>query len=534
MTRLRMRRRIYLSFTMLAIGAGLCAAAVMWPEASGAERTAEGGTFRISVTDFDYVDPALAYHTGSWAVLRLTCAGLVGYPDKPPQEGYRIVPEVAAGWPDVSADGRTYTFTIRRGFRFSDGRRVTAGNFAHAFGRLANSKQRSPIGLYAANIDAVKARGRQLVVRLKRPSADLVPRLTMPFFCPVPLGLPIDPEGVEAPLPGSGPYYVRSWTRERRVVLERNRRYRGKRPHHADRFVFYLDDAPETIVGRIERGERDWGQLSPTPEQLARLRRTYGVNRRRYFETPSTLVELLYLNTARPLFRNNARLRRAVNYAIDRKALLAQFARRHAPTDQYLPPVLPGYREAHIYPSRPNLKKARSLAQGRRGEGKAVMYVRQGPVFIAIAQLVQKNLRAIGIDVELRLFPTRVFFQKISTRGEPFDIAYAPWQPEYVDPYDILNVQLDGRTITAEDNFNHSFFDSSRYNRRLAQVARLTGSARYRAYGKLDIELARDAAPMAAFGYSFDHNLFSARVGCVVMNAANPGAPDLAAVCLRR
>ena len=485
-----------------------------------------GGIFRVSVLEFDAIDPALSFLTGSWAVQSLTCARLMRYPDRSPPAGYRIVPELAERWPRVSRDGKTYTFTIRRGFRFSNGAVVTARNFEYAFRRLLNPRQESPIGFYVQNIDRITARGRRLVIELRRASADFPPRMTMPFFCPVVLGLPVDPEGVGAPLAGSGPYYVAGYVRGRRVVVQRNRYYRGNRPHRIDRFVFYLDDGPdpESIIGRIERGERDWGELPPVLPRATtvRLRRRYGLNRDRYFVRAATTVQLLRMNMARRLFRGNAALRRAVNFAIDREALLAPFGSGYgAATDQLLPPVFPGYRNADIYPlRRPNLRRARRLATGHRRSGKAVMYHSTSPRGTTLAQIVRRNLASIGLDVELRAFPPAVFVEKLETRGEPWDLAILPWQPEYVDPYTFLNVLLGQGT-----GFVDVGFDSPRYRRLLASAARLSGRVRYRRYGDLDVQITRDAAPMAAFAYAYERNFVQPASAASPSMPARPARP---------
>ena len=100
---------------------------------SGDQR--QGGILRIAIADLDYVDPALAYTFGSWAILDTTCARLMTYPDKPMPEGLRLVPEVAVDFPKISRNGKTYTFALRRGFRFSDGTPVRASAFARAINR---------------------------------------------------------------------------------------------------------------------------------------------------------------------------------------------------------------------------------------------------------------------------------------------------------------------------------------------------------------------------------------------------------------
>ncbi|HEY8842449.1 MAG TPA: ABC transporter substrate-binding protein, partial [Gaiellaceae bacterium] len=129
----RARGRGILTGGALAAGAGLLLAATV--AAPGAGRSVrDGGTFRISEVGIDSIDPALSVNAGIY--LGATCAQLMHYVDKSLPEGRRIVAEAATGYPRVSRDGTTFTFTIRKGLRFSDGKRLTAQAFAHAINRV--------------------------------------------------------------------------------------------------------------------------------------------------------------------------------------------------------------------------------------------------------------------------------------------------------------------------------------------------------------------------------------------------------------
>jgi peptide/nickel transport system substrate-binding protein len=533
---------------MLGTGAGLLALGLSQSGAVASPKAGSGGTFNVSfVTNaLDYVDPALSYTLEGWTLLDLTCARLITYPDKPPPEGLRLVPEVAAGYPRISRGGKTFTFTLRTGFRFSDGTRVEASAFARAINRTLAPGIRSAGAQYTRDIagaDAVRsgktaaasgvvARGNRLVVSFTRPVPDFPARTTMPFFCAVPPALPSDPEGVGA-FPGSGPYYVSEYVRGQRVVLERNRFYRGKRPHRVDRFVVDLQaGTPSAVLGRIERGQADWGLVGPPPpyfDPAQGLARKYGVNRSQFFVKPGLVLKGYALNTSRPLFRNNVDLRRAVNFALDRAALVrnAGSLLSGRPTDQYLPPSIPGFKDAHIYPlARPDVRTARALARGHTRGGKAVLWTFDVPVALAAAQIVSQNLKKIGLEVEVRAIPPSAYFQQLDARGARFDIGFFAWAADYVDPYSFTNSLLDGRFI-GENNAAH--FNSPKYNALMRRAAGLQGDARYQAYGRLDVQLARDAAPLVAVAYDNQATLVSKRVGCIVLRPAL----DLAAACLK-
>jgi len=263
-----------------------------------------------------------------------------------------------------------------------------------------------------------------------------------------------------------------------------------------------------------------------------RLVAKYGINRSRFWVKPGTTFRAFALNTARPLFRNNRALRRAVNYAVDRAAirrLTPGGARVAHATDQYLPPVVPGFRDVRIYPlNHPNAKRAKSLARGHMRDGKVVIYTaNRGPPFL-FGQELARDLEQVGFKVELKAIPPSGYFDRLSAPQEPWDIAFIAWSADYLDPYSYLNVLLDGQFV---GETNYSRFNSPTYNRLLRRAARLRGRARYSAYEKLDVRLARDAAPMIALDYLNEATFVSRRVDprCIVLRPKL----DLAAICLK-
>ena len=535
---------------ILFVALAACAACFLvgsFGPAGAATDARRGGTFRISISagGLDHVDPALSYLPAGWALLDTVCARLMNYPDRPPPDGFRLVPEVAARPPRVSNGGRTYTFILRRGFRFSNGAPVRADAFARAINRTLAPDMRSPGSQYTQDVvgaDAVQAgkskaaagviaRGYRLTIRLKRPIPDLPARTTMPFFCAVPPRLPAEPEGVGA-FPGSGPYYIAEYIRGRRVTIKRNRFYGGKRPHHVDRFVVDLQATPDQTLDRVERGQADWASASIGVylDPARRLAARYGVNKSRFFLRPGLFFRGFVFNHSRPLFRNNAGLRRAVNFAVDRAALRRVLGGAAAGrlTDQYLPPALPGFEDVRIYPlNRPDFAIARRLARGRTRSGKAVLYVPAVPRVIALGQIVKRNLAEVGLDVRLEQIPRSAYLRRVATPGEAWDIASFGFAADYVDPYSYVNLLLDGRF---DSDTNVGRFNSPAYNRLMRRAASRRGEARYRAYGALDVQLAREAAPMLPFAFSNEATLVSKRVGCIVLRPVL----DLTAACLKR
>jgi peptide/nickel transport system substrate-binding protein len=513
-----------------------------------------GGTLGIvSSTDVDSMDPALAYAPLSEQLLYATCAQLVNYPDKAGLAGSQLTPEVAQSLPAPSAGGRTYTFRVRRGFRFSppSDQPVTAQTFKDSIERTLNPGMHSALahfladvvgaGAYmagkASHITGVVANRDTLTIRLLARAPDFLSRLALPAFCAVPSNTPINRNGERA-IPSAGPYYVTSYTPGQGVVLRRNPNYHGSRPHRFARIELAVGISTQRAVAEIEAGSADYtalGLVSPASTTIttlaSQLAARYGPGsaaaahgRQQYFVNPGLQLDYFALNTHRPLF-SDVRMRQAVNDAINRRAL----AQRgdyfqplpERPADHYLPPGMPGYRDAHIYPTTPDVAKARELAGG--GGRTAVLYTCNVSPCPEQAEIVKKNLAAIGLQVQVKMFPSDTLFAREATPGEPFDLAWEGWIPDYLDPQAML-------TSILEDSSVGPTFDDRRYQRKLARAARLSGPERYLTYGKLDLDLARNAAPLAAFGNLTSNDFFSVRIGCQTYGIYGM---DLAALCVK-
>jgi ABC-type transport system substrate-binding protein len=348
--------------------------------------------------------------------------------------------------------------------------------------------------------------------------------MTFYGFCAVPADLPITAEGVGAPLPGAGPYYIADFVSGQRLVLKRNPFYRGSRPHHVDEIDFI---PTSDSVGAVETGAADYAEVGNAAD-VGNLDPKY---RPQLHSVPGIGVRYVVLNSSQPLFKNNVPLRQAVNFALDRPALLAARGTSSGRlTDQYLPPSMPGFIDAKIYPlNHPNLEKAKDLARGHTRNGKASLYIKNTPIDIAQSQIIQRDLKPLGIRVKVKILPGPALFQQLFTPGTPYDMSLLGFGPDYWDPYAILNVLLDGRLIGTPYSFNISYFDSPKYNALLDAASKLTGSARYRVYGLLDVDLVRNSAPMVAYESENVSTFVSRRVGCLVLHPFL----DLASVCLR-
>ena len=464
-----------------------------------------------------------------------TCASLLNYPDAPAPVGWRLVAEIAAALPSISRDGRTYTFRIRRGFRFSppSNEPVTAETFRYTIER-ALSPELGPnaagmrylpdvVGLKAfrsgrtAHVRGIVVQGNRLSLTLEKPAADLMTRIAVPAFCPVPIGTPIVPNGLpEEPIPSAGPYYLTAHLGGNHAMLRRNPNYAGARPHTFEAILYTMAGPTPAAVDRVERGTADYvAQWDPALAPGSPVARRYGRSgdeeERRYLRTPLLGTDYLVFNSRRGLFTDR-QIRRAASYALDRPALAAAF--QDLVTDQALPPGIPGFRDAELYPlPRPGLRLAKSLARGRGG--RATLFVCNEPPCAHIGRIVRQNLARIGIAVSIKQVedPLKV---------PAADIALARTGAPYPDPVAFL-----ASLVEQADAFL-----APPLNQTPARAATIRGEPRHALARAFDAELARDGH-IAAFGTWAVPEFFSERVGCRQFQPVYFGV-NLAALCLRR
>jgi ABC-type transport system substrate-binding protein len=529
-----MRRR--LGLTLLALGAGVVLL-VSGAFASPQGEPARGGTLRlIWGAEPDSVDPALASGLiGSWALLNMTCAKLFTTVDDPDTGKPRVAPEVVRS-ERVSNGGRTYTFELKRTFRFDTGAPVTARSFADAFHRNADPRMGSPARPFmreiagadaamrapAKKISGVRVLGRyRLRIRLKRPAGDLRARLTMPYFCPIVPGTPIDPKGIDKP-PGSGPYYIDDRVPGRQIVLERNPYYAGGRTANPNRIVWTIESDPRERLEKIERGEGDFMIVGfgHSDAQVRDLVDKYGVNRPggQFFRSGPTLSRWLFLfNPDRPAFKGarHAALRKAINYALDRPALVRAHAYLTARrSDRLLPATLSNSRR--LYPLEgSNPVTARSwLARAGRPPTTLTLYTANYPFSFLSAQEFASNLRQLDIEVETKPFDLPTLVEKVDVPGEPWDVALLPVESRYPDPAGFLIPLLHG----------------TRYAARINAANRLTGAARVKAWADLEADLMRNDPPVAAYADTTFLYFVSRNFGCWGRGYGT----DIAAVCKKK
>lgn len=523
--------------------AALIACCALATAADGRVALHQGGTLRVNLSNtlISTLDPAVDYEFYGGQLLYATCVRLLNYSDVPGHVG-ELVPEAAAGRPVVTDGGRTYTFTVRSGYRFNTGEPVTAQSFVRAAERVLAKRAASPGAQFYNDIlgasdvlagrDArprgVTVHGDTITFRLLAPSPTFPARLAMSFFCAQPPTLPVSPHGVALP-PMAGPYYVASFDPRRTIVLKRNPYYHGPRAAHVDRIVVTMGTSLETSLLQVRAGQADFDLGGLPPAGIDSLARNYGVNKGRFFVHPGLLLQYLALNTRHGPLRD-VRVRRAINLAVDRTEI-SRLSGRYGgrPTDQVLVAGIPGYHDVQIYPDHPDLARAKALIGRRRLT--LTMYSLTGQPFDDQAVVIAKDLAAIGMHVEVKPVEFDQLIRLVGNPGNPYDIVSIGWGPDFIDPFDYLDVLLNGNRISAQNNVQWSLFDDPTFDKRLDAAAHLVGARRYAAYGRIDADVMRTAAPLAPLYTANVREFVSSRFGCYTFVPALQSL-SLAASCI--
>jgi len=538
-----MRGKLVLATVMSAVAASLLVASAL---ASGTAASAKGGTLRVAhdLSDYEYIDPQKCYDTGCSEMLWPVSYNLMQYAEKNGAEGKRVYPEAAASAPIVSKDGKTYTFTVRGGHKASNGKTVSPAWFVRAFERLLSPKMGDAasarfggvsilgpevVGAQdfydgkAARITGLSTSGNKLVIKLKRPFPSLVSVLAMNWFAATDPSTPYSEQDMNTVV-GAGPYYVASREVGRTVVLDRNKNYTGSRPANPDRIVVTIGGDPNQTILQVKQGQMDLEPAVPSAAAGAMFDE-FGLNKGRFFVKPTAVTSYWALNSSAGSPLANVKYRQAINWAIDRPAMVrvaGRFGGRR--TDQILPPAMPGFiQNNNLFAYKgANVAKAKAVA-GDVGSVPQLRIVHSNSAAnVNRGQIMRFNLEAVGFKAKTEPIPSSQLFTRAGDRKGNYDILAIGWQADYPDPSNFINVLLDGRQIPAEGSSNNAaLFNSPKFNKLMDQAALLQGDARYVAYGKLDHQLMKEAAPWAPWINTNNRFLVSSRISNVIYNEAN-------------
>jgi peptide/nickel transport system substrate-binding protein len=482
--RLRLRR--------LAVGGAIAllwgAAAAVVSSCGGAEPE-QGGTVKVAMSAFpNFLDPQLDYTVEGWESLWLVYTPLLTYRHEPGEAGTEVIPGLAEDLPEVSDDGKTYTLELRDGIEYSDGAPIKASDFEYAVERMFDlNSPGSPfytdiVGARdyqagkADQISGIEADDEtgQITIELTEARGTFPDELALMFVAPVPQDTPKDQQQTKDPPPATGPYMISDVDTGRGFVLERNPQFDtivdagADIPEgNVDRIEAEVVQNPSSQTTQVEHNERDFLVDPPPADRLPEVRSRYAD---RFREEIPISTYFFWMNTQQPPF-DDVRVRRAVNYAIDPAAIQRLYGGLLEPTQQILPPGMPGYESFELYPG-PDVERARQLIeQADPQDTEITVWTDNEEPTEKVATYYQDVLSELGFDAELKVVDGNVYFQQIGNLKTPnLDTGWASWFQDYPHPNDFFEPLLDGDSIAPTNNTNNAQADYPQLNEQIEEL----------------------------------------------------------------
>lgn len=498
---------------------GLTAAAALGLSACGSSSGKEGGTLQGAYTAFpDYLDPQLSYSAEGWTAMYNTYIPLLTYAHANGDAGSEVVPGLAKSLPDVTNGGKTYTLTLRKGLKYSDGTPVKASDFKFSVERMfkldsggtsffsdivgASQFQKTKSG----DISGIKtddASGK-IVIDLTEPRGTFTNELAMMFTALVPPNTP-DKYDASNPPPATGPYMITKSDPNKGWSYARNPQWAKNNSNlmpdlpsgHVNKINITLMSNPSTQVNDIEQGKLDWMFDPPPTDRYTEVKGKYDGTQFRVEPTISTYF--FWMNTTKPPF-DDLRVRQAVNYAVDPNALQRIYAGQLAPTQQLLPPQMPGYKKIELYPH--NMTKAKQLiAQANPSDRDITVWTDNESPNDDAGTYYQDLLKKLGFNAKLKIVNGDDYFSTVGNQSTPdLDTGWVNWFEDYPHPNDFFAPLASGSSIAPTNNTNLALIDVPSLNKKIDQLAtQQLGGSQKDQYAALD-KAYMQQAPWAPYG----------------------------------
>jgi peptide/nickel transport system substrate-binding protein len=477
-----------------------------------------GGILRAAIPgNPDHLDPALSYTNEGWEILEATNNGLLTFKKASGGAGATVVPDLASAMPTVTDGGKTYTFHLRSGVMFSApvSREVKPSDIKYSIERLfrvdsggvgfytgivgANSYAKTRTGGISGIIADDKAM--TITFHLTQPDGTFNDYIATPFAFALPKGTPDkDISTIPEWRVATGPYKITNYVPHQSITIRRNPTFKSWTPDTPDGHLNGIDVTigvtPEQSVNEIADGQLDWYFESVPPDRLTQLKAQYP---KQVYPFVRNNITYFFMNERKYPF-NKLDVRKAVNYAIDRNALVKIYGGQGTPTENIIPPGLgSAYKKHTLYPH--DLAKAKQLIQqaGVAGAAVTVWGHNTDPTPSAV-QYLAGVLNQIGLKATVKTFDESVYWDTIATqKGDP-QIGFTDWNQDYPEGQDFIDVALNGEHIVNVGNNDLTNTNIPAYNKMIDQAKRMPlGDARNAIWAKLDYLYMKNDAAWAPF-----------------------------------
>ncbi|WP_282606080.1 ABC transporter substrate-binding protein [Pelagibius sp. Alg239-R121] len=392
---------------------GVASAAMLGIAGTALAEVKQGGSMIVTYKDdVSTLDPAIGYDWQNWSMIKSLFDGLMDY--KPGTT--ELVPDLAESF-EISDDGLVYTFKLRKGVKFHNGREMTAKDIKYSLDRVANPKTQSPgAGFFgsikgfdaasdgsAGGLSGVEVADDSTIrITLARPDATFLHVMALNFASVVPEEAVAEHgEDFGTNPVGTGAYKMTDWTRGQHVVFERNADYYHAGLPKLDKITFEVGQEPIVALLRLERGEVDIaGDGIPPAKFLATMKDPKFKDQ--IVEGKQLHTGYVTMNVKMKPF-DDVRVRKAVAMAINKDRIVRIINGRAVTANQPLPPLMPGYDSKYSGQAYDIEGAVKLLTEAGLGDGFTTeLYVANTDPQPRIAQAIQQDLAGIGIKAEIR------------------------------------------------------------------------------------------------------------------------------------
>ncbi|MFF4117354.1 ABC transporter substrate-binding protein [Streptomyces sp. NPDC001714] len=430
----------------------------------------KGGTLKlVAHAAAGSFDPQVNYTLQYWQLYQSMYDGLLAFKKVNGQESFTVVPDLATALPKISNGGKTYTFTLRKGVTFSNGKALTTDDVVASFERIfkvssptagtfyngivgADACLKTPASCTLPKGVIGDAKTGTVTINLTAADPEFAYKLAVPHASIVPKDSPAKDAGTK-PLPTTGPYMAASYDPNRALKLVRNPHFRewsreAQPQGYPDDIDYTFGQTVESEVTAVENGQADWMYDPPPADRLNEIGTKYASQAH---VNPLTAFWYATLNVNMAPFSNKL-ARQAINYAVDRSAVVRLYGGTNlaSPACTILPPGFPGHVDTCDYTKgggttwkAADLAKAKELVKKSGTAGQEVgIVVQDDDVNKSIGQYLQSLLTQLGYKATLKPLSANIQFTYIQNTKNKVQLALTSWYQDYPAASDFLNVLL--------------------------------------------------------------------------------------------
>jgi peptide/nickel transport system substrate-binding protein len=498
----------------------------------------QGGSIKIGSVLPDKYDPTQNQTIQAYQAQQLVYVPLNTFKHVQGSEGADVIPGLAEGLPEVSNGGKTYKLKLRSGLKYSDGSPIKASDFENTIKRLVVTG--GPFSSFVTGIvgtDKLKScdddvsgidtddNTGDITITLAAPDTKFPFALAETWTAPTPAAKSPCKGQENPPPPGYGPYTWKIQNPSRQFTLTKNPNFDlpGIPKGNVDKMTVIKSSVTKMTQDVID-GNLDFMTEDPSGDQLPQVRQKY--SDRISLDPIPPNIYYFSMNVTIPPF-NKIDARKAVNYAIDSRALQRIFSGRLDPGCTFIPKDVIGHKEGPCPYGDPNgpgdIDKAKELVEKSGTAGQTVTFwTNNKDPRPAIGDYMRDLLNQIGYKAKLKTLDQQVYFDQFGQERNKPQIGFTDWFMDFPHPSDLLEPAVSGAALESSPTFNTQYVNDPTLNKRIADLVKQDPEKVADQYADLDKYIVQEKSYLAPYGTEQASSFFSERMNFKDCNGVHP------------